>query len=100
MLKEIEYHRAVEVKKYDLKRMFDWTDTKAFNSIDSNRKGYFDFNNIMSFCRLNGFAASESEVVAIVRRLDIDADQCINLQEWCQTMQVREPILPPKHDDP
>jgi hypothetical protein len=32
--------------------------------------------------RLNGFYATESEIVAIVRRLDIDADQKITYSEW------------------
>ena len=97
---EIEYHRAIEIKKYELKGMFDWTDTKAFQSVDSTRKGCMDFNNIMNFCKINGFIATEAEIVAVVRRLDVDADQTINYEEWCQTMQVREPILPPRHNDP
>lgn len=40
----------------------------------------------MHFLRLNGMRAQEGEVIAIVRRLDIDADQRITYEEWCKTM--------------
>ena len=40
----------------------------------------------MNFCRMNSWRASESEVIAIVRRLDIDADTRINYTEWEDTM--------------
>lgn len=74
LTKEIEYHKMVEISKYELRRLFDWSDLKAFNTVDSHRMGFLDFHNVMNFCRLNGYSASESEVIAIVRRLDVDAD--------------------------
>lgn len=74
LTKEIEFHKVVEMGKYDLRRLFDWTNLKAFNSVDSRRMGFLDYTSIMNFCRMNGFMASESEIIAIVRRLDIDAD--------------------------
>ena len=57
--KEVEYHRAIEIFKYELKSMRDWSDLKAFNSVDSHRQGYIDYNSIMNFCRMNGFRATE-----------------------------------------
>lgn len=72
--KEVEYHRAVEIMKYDLKGLRDWSDVKAFNSVDSRRQGFLDYNNILNFCRMNNYRASEAEIIAVVRRLDIDAD--------------------------
>ena len=45
--------------KYELKSMRDWSDLKAFNSVDSHRQGYIDYNSIMNFCRMNGFRAAE-----------------------------------------
>jgi len=45
-----------------------------------------NYNNIMNFCRMNSYRATESEVIAMVRRLDIDADQRVNFNEWQETM--------------
>ena len=100
LTKEIEYHKSIESLKYELKRLRDWSDVKAFNSIDSRRKGFLDFDGIMNFCRMNGYRANEGEIVAVVRRLDVDADQVINFEEFSATMNVRNPLLPPVHGDP
>ena len=79
---EIEYHIYTEGVKNSLRRRFDWTNLSAFQSIDSRREGFLDFSNIMNFCRRNNFYASESDVIAIVRRLDEDADQRITFDEF------------------
>ena len=47
---------------------------RAFNSVDIQRDGFLTYSNVMNFLRLNGLRASEGEVIAIIRRLDIDAD--------------------------
>jgi len=98
--KEIEYHQQVELLKSDLKRRFDWTNLAAFNTIDTSRYGSLAFNNITSFCRLNGYHASEGEIIAVIRRLDIDADQRINFEEFCQTMHGSDLLPEAGHDDP
>ena len=54
----------------------------------------------MNFLRLNGMRASEAEVIAIIRRLDIDADQRITFEEFSQTMQDNNDLEMPKHGDP
>lgn len=74
--------------KYELKGMYDWTDRKAFSTIDSRGTGFLTFDSVLNFCRMNGFRASESEIIAIIRRLDIDADQHVNFEEFCSTMRV------------
>ena len=80
--KEVDYHRSMELLKYELKGMRDWSDVKGFNSVDSRRQGYLDYYNIMNFCRMNGYRASEPEIIAVVRRLDVDADQIVNFEEF------------------
>lgn len=49
-------------------------------------EGFLDFSNIMNFCRRNNFYASESDVIAIVRRMDEDADQRITYNEFDELM--------------
>lgn len=36
--------------------------------------------------RLNNFYATDGEVVAIIRRLDVDADQKITYDEWIEAV--------------
>jgi hypothetical protein len=42
--------------------------------------------NIQQFLRLNGFYATDNEIVAIIRRLDVDADQKITYDEWIEAV--------------
>ena len=59
---------------------------RAFQTIDSRMEGFLDFSNIMNFCRRINFYASESDVIAIVRRMDEDADQRITYNEFDELM--------------
>jgi len=79
---EIEYQQQVEISKRDLIRRFDWSPHAAFNSIDTRKDGFFAFNHLLQFCRNYGYNITESEVIAIIRRLDTDADQRINFEEF------------------
>ena len=97
---EVEYHKHVAIVKSDLKRRSDWSDMRSFNSVDIHRDGFITYNNTMNFLRLNGMRASEGEVIAIIRRLDIDADQKITFEEWCKTMQDNNDLELPLHQDP
>lgn len=83
---EIEYHLNLQSLKHQLKRRVDYSNMRAFQTIDNRGEGFLNYNNIMNFCRMNSWRASESEVIAIVRRLDIDADQRITFNEWDETM--------------
>lgn len=76
----------LEILKHNLKRKHDWSALKAFETIDNRGEGALNYNNIMNFCRMNSWRASESEVIAIIRRLDVDADQQITAQEFFETM--------------
>lgn len=64
----------MEGVKGSLQRRVDWSNMRAFQTIDNRSEGFLDFGNLMNFCRRNNFYASESEVIAIVRRFDEDAD--------------------------
>ena len=87
----------LEQLKHDLKRRMDWNNMKAFQTIDNRGEGVLNQNNIMNFCRMNSFRASEAEVIAIVRRLDVDADSCITFQEWNEMLQNQEELFAAIH---
>ena len=89
----------IEMLKADLRRRMDWTVMRAYSSIDVARDGFLSFGSVLNFCRINGYNAIESEIIAIVRRLDADADQKIGFDEFCQIFQGTEQLPFPSHAD-
>jgi Ca2+-binding EF-hand superfamily protein len=47
-------------------------------------------DNIRTFFKNNGYYPSEDEVVAVVRRLDTDADAKVNYSEFCEAIKSQE----------
>ena len=84
--REIFYHTRAETLKQELLHRYDWTNRAAFETIDSTRDLALNNRNIQSFLRLNGFYATDAEVTAIVRRLDVDADQKITYNEFVDAL--------------
>jgi len=72
--REITYHNKVEGLKKEMALRYDFTSRYAFESIDSARLGFLDHRNVANFLKLNGHYSTEAELVAIIRRLDVDAD--------------------------
>lgn len=83
---EICYHQQVEVIKHDLVRRFDWNVATAFAAIDTMHHGSIGIESVLAFCRHNGFHAHHRDATAIIRRLDIDADNVINFEEFAEAM--------------
>lgn len=72
--REIRWHSRMELRKQELQRRYDWTSGAAFNSIDVLRLGFIEHRHVADFLKKNGHYATESELIAIIRRLDVDAD--------------------------
>ena len=89
---EVEYHSQLEALKLDLARRHDWSDAFAYQTIDRTREGAISFNNLIAFCKSHGFRASDSEVVSIIRRIDVDADQRIGQDEFFTFMRPAEDV--------
>lgn len=49
---------------------------------------------------MSNYAATESDVIAIIRRMDVDADERINFGEFDEMMDYSEPLEPAIHGDP
>ena len=65
---------------------YDWTPSAAFYTIDSLKEGAINHRNVASFLIINGYYSTESETIAIIRRLDLDADQKISYEEFSEGM--------------
>jgi len=84
--REIRWHSKMEIRKQEMSRRYDWSASASFNAIDSIRLGYVEHRHIADFLKRNGHYATESELIAIVRRLDVDADQRITFDEWAEAI--------------
>ena len=72
--KEIRYHHRLERSKAELQKRYDFSTLAAFDSVDTLRRGCITNEAVQSFLKVNGYYATEQEVIAIIRRLDVDAD--------------------------
>ena len=89
--KEIAFNRVTE----ELKQIMDATKSfdvkKAFQSIDDWNYNYIDKKNLKSFLRKHNYLASNSECIAVIRRLDLDADARLSLAEFSEGLKPEEP---------
>lgn len=93
--REINFHVRLEKLKRELNLRYDWTARAAFETVDSLRDYTLNHRNIQSFLRLNGFIATDSEVVAIIRRLDSDGDNKVTLDEFAEAVRPAVPVPSP-----
>ena len=54
----------------------------------------------MNFCRNTNYLASESDVIAIIRRMDVDADERICFNEFDEMMDYQDELEPAVRGDP
>ena len=79
---EIEYHVCIERAKQDLTARYDWSCMQAFETVDKHHERFLGYQNVQDFCCQNGFNATELDIVAVIRRMDIDADQRVCFDEF------------------
>ena len=74
----------------DLEKRHDFSTYACFRAVDDKNEGDIIPDNIRSFFKNNGYYPTEDEVVAIVRRLDVDADAKINYAEFCEAIKTHD----------
>ena len=85
----------VEKAKRDVNLRYDWTARAAFETIDTIREYFLNHRNIQNFLRINGFLATDAEVIAIIRRLDSDGDSRVALEEFTEAVRPAVPVPSP-----
>jgi Ca2+-binding EF-hand superfamily protein len=68
--------------KRTIENGYDFTFKKAFCAIDDWNYGYLDQQNLKRFLRNMGHVATKQELIAILRRYDVDGDAKINFKEF------------------
>jgi len=96
--KEVELARRLGALKRDLELGLDYSTMASFRSVDKFNSGVITTVNLGAFMREHGHFASETELLAIVRRLDTDGDASITYGEWTEFLRTPAPSpspLPP-----
>lgn len=66
----------------------------AFRSVDRTNTTLITTVNLGAFFRESGTFAAETELLAIVRRLDTDGDATVNYSEWCEFLRPTPGLAP------
>jgi len=89
--KEIALNRVTEELKQEMDATKNFCVKKAFRAIDDWDYGFIDKKNLKSFLRKHNYIASTAECMAIIRRLDLDADARLSRQEFADGLKPGEP---------
>ena len=89
--KEIAFNRVTEELKQTMDATKSFDVKKAYLSIDDWNYGFIDKKNLKSFLRKHNYLASNSECMAVIRRLDLDADARLSIHEFADGLKPEEP---------
>jgi hypothetical protein len=89
--REIEFSRDLNRHRMDLKVLPDFTPLTAFKTIDTHNAGLLSHADLKRFLKANGHLATSRDLINIVRRIDLDNDAQLNLEEWGEALRVTEP---------
>ena len=92
-LAEIELHRETETLKQHLETCLDYDQEACYNTVDCQSIGYIDVKALDNFFRrtfTKGITVEDN--VAIIRRIDLDCDGKLRLEEFNKGIQAQEPF--------
>ena len=84
-------NRVTEEMKQEMYSSKSFDVRKAFEAIDDWHYGFIDKKNLKSFLRKHNYIASTAECMAIIRRLDVDADARLSKREFAEGLRPEEP---------
>lgn len=88
---EISFHLNLEVIKKELESCNDFSARRLFKAIDEVRYGYLTESSIRMFLKRMGHQVLKPELIAIIRRFDLDGDSRISQAEFVEAI---KPIAP------
>jgi Ca2+-binding EF-hand superfamily protein len=81
-LREVKLQIKAENIKRLLENQYDFNIQSAYKVIDDWSYGYLDARNLRRFLRNMGVLVQKSELVALIRRIDLDGDAKISYEEF------------------
>jgi Ca2+-binding EF-hand superfamily protein len=92
--KEIDLARRLDLLKRELESRYDFSSLAAYRSVDRYNDGRINTFNLGTFLRNCGHYASETELLAIVRRMDTDGDANLSYSEFAEYIRSGSPCIP------
>ncbi len=89
--KEVDLQRRLDILKRELEVRYDFSSLAAYRSIDRYNDGRINTFNLGTFLRSVGHYASETELLAIVRRIDTDGDAQLSYSEFAEFIRSTNP---------
>lgn len=89
--KEIDLQRRLDILKRELEIRYDYSSLAAYRSVDRYNDGRINTFNLGAFLRNCGHYASETELLAIVRRIDTDGDAQLSYSEFAEFVRSTNP---------
>lgn len=100
IFKEVRLHLKADLMKRALENSYDYSIQKAFRAIDDWTYNYVDSSNLKRFLRSMGHLSTKQELIAILRRFDMDGDAKINMAEFTLGMKSSLKIFASKTKRP
>ncbi len=88
----------IEQLKIDLETSYDFSLKRTFKAIDDIRYGYLTESTLRIFLKKMGHQPVKAEVLAIIRRFDINGDSKISFSEFTQGIKPCYPDFLPNQE--
>ena len=98
--KEVDLMRRLDTLRRDLEIRYDYSTLGCYRAIDRYNDGRINTLNLGTFLRNVGHYASETELLAIVRRIDTDGDANLSYSEFCDFVRSQYPPSRPAYEPP
>ena len=91
LAKEIDFELRLEQLKQDLERFNSFSIRKAFKAIDYQNYKIIDEGSIRRFLKRAGHQPLKPELMAIMRRFDLDGDARLSFTEFAEALTPMQP---------
>jgi hypothetical protein len=83
---EIDFQYGVEQAKRDLANVPGFSIRRCFKAMDEANTKFIDESSLRRYLKKVGHSPLKSELIAIMRRLDIDGDKRISFEEFSEAL--------------
>lgn len=92
LYKEIVFNRQLDKLKMKLHSNKSFDMHEAFLMVDDWNYGYIDQTNLKNFLRKHKHITTEQDLLAIIRRMDMDGDARVNEVEFSNALKMNAPF--------
>lgn len=86
LVQEIDFHIRLEQMKRELASVPGYNARRVFKAIDDRNRKAVSEQELRRFFKKVGHMPLKGELIAIMRRFDLDGDSCISFQEFYEAV--------------